>query len=120
MSVSVPVPVSVSVSVSVSASASVLVSVSVAVAVSGLSAYSFVVLRLGGGIVLPGMWRGMWCVVCSVECVVWDRVALPWVTHLNLSGANGQDDPEAPQQQITTQRGTHCVRTPLAFCSFWV
>jgi len=30
------------------------------------------------------------------------------VTHLNLSGANGQDDPEAPQQQITTQRGAHC------------
>lgn len=39
------------------------------------------------------------------------------VTHLNLSGANGQDDPEAPQQQITTQSGAHCSHS---FLTVWI
>lgn len=102
-------------------------SVSFSVCVSVLSFGSFdLLLRSIEYCIESGVkWSGvLWCVVvcCSVVCcyVVWCGVV--WcggdsVTHLNLSSANGQDDPEAPQQQITTQRGAHCSHSFLLLCS---
>lgn len=97
------------------------VSTSVWVSVSGLSATtatpsSFRLLRRGFIHGTVSIYIYIWYI-----SYIWDGMALycmDLVTHLNLSGANGQDDPEAPQQQITTQSGAHCSHS--FFDRFWI